>query len=168
MFLIQATKIMKTGNAVTMLVLLISLGLAFSAQPSKAQVAQTGNGQNESITLSGSRLKSEDIALKCDAIFIGQIVALGDPETASAGMDTRGGSVKVLQVLRGTVGDQIGVEIDSALYPSLHEQVPTVGSTYIFFIKKAPTRNIVLKLLSATDANVTKVKALISATPASK
>ncbi|MDB4793753.1 hypothetical protein OAG63_01840 [Methylacidiphilales bacterium] len=148
-------------------ILLIALSLILCIEPVKAQTTTAVTGQSEPI-LSGSGLKVEDIAMKCDAIFIGQIVSLGDAETASAGIDTRGASIKVLQILRGSVGSQVGVAISTSLWPSLHEQIPQVGKSYIFFVHQEGTRFTVLKLLPATDDHISKVKALIAAAPASK
>ena len=47
-----------------------------------------------------------------------------------------------------------------------HEQLPKVGNTYIFFVKKIahpdPDPYRAIKLLPATDDNIAKVKALIA------
>jgi hypothetical protein len=133
---------------------------------------QLSKAQNE-LVLSGSSLKSEDIATKVDAIFVGEITAIGFGNTKEKGESSyRGVQVKVLQVLRGAVDTSITVTLYVVGRMDFHEDPPKVGSSYIFFAKKAGAFEkdpyIVLKLLPATDANIAKVKALIAAAPASK
>ena len=63
-------------------------------------------------TLAGSSIKTEDVALKCNAVFVGKITLVGPPTGAAPGLATFGVKVTVLQVLRGTVDAQVGIRID--------------------------------------------------------
>lgn len=140
--------------------------LFFGIQMVKAQNIPAGASQNQSI-LSGSRLKSEDVTTKVDAVFIGEIEEIGFPTTLSPGALTyHGVKVKVLQVLRGSVGAEVTVTLYAERTSNVREQAPKVSGTYIFFIKQTPGWNIVHKLLPATDDNIAKVKQLIAAAPA--
>jgi hypothetical protein len=142
-------------NRVTWLLLAC---LALGIQPLKAK--------NEPV-LSGSTQKTENIVLKCDAVFIGQIthMRLGPPASSNVASYT-GVKVKVLQMLRGSFDEQIPVMLN--VLALNHEEAPTTEGTYIFFLKKESGWNIVKKLLPATNDNIAKVKALIAAAPASK
>jgi hypothetical protein len=150
---------MKTQNAFSMLTLWMLLNLVLGLQPVKAQ--------NEPL-LSGSTLKSEDIAVKVDAVFVGEITDPGLTVPTSPGMASYNGvQVKVLQVLRGSIDAQtITVKLD--IFAANREEPPKVGTQYIFFVKKDGDRFTALKLLPATDDHITKVKALIAAAPAGK
>lgn len=145
------------------------LGLVFSL----VLIGQPVKAQNEPV-LSGSTLKSEDLASKCDAIFIGQIAKLGYPVLASAGaVSYHGVEVKVLQVLRGSIdGEVVKVTLLAMSGQNVHEAPPEVGNTYIFFVHKNTEKGwnpyTAIKLLPATNDHVTKIKALIAAAPASK
>ena len=133
------------------------LGLVLGVQPVKAQ--------NEPV-LTGSALKSEDIAAKTDAVFVGEIMQIGFPNPSSPGMASYGVQVKVLQVLRGSVEGQAIVTV--ATRAINREEPPKAGSQYIFFAKKEGDRFEALKLLPATAANVAKIKGLLPPAPAGK
>lgn len=164
---------MKTRTALPVTMLWIMLSLVFTIQISRAQNTPAGAEQNEP-ALSGSTLRSEDVATKADAVFVGQITHLGFSNLKALGEAVyRGLQVKVLQVLRGSVDPQSTFTL-RVMVPSIssHENPPAVGSTYIFFVKKDdPSKHdayTVLKLLPATDDNIAKVKAVIAAAPAGK
>jgi len=148
---------MKTRIALPLSMLGLVLGLVLGIQPVKAQ--------NEPV-LNGSTLKAEDIAAKADAVFVGEIIQMGFPNPSAPGLASYGTQVKVLQVLRGSVDAQITVTIDT--HAMNREEPPKVGTQYIFFVKKEGDHFKALKLLTATDANIAKVKALIAAAPAPK
>jgi len=115
-------------------------------------------------TLAGSSIKTEDVALKCNAVFVGKITHVGPPTGAAPGLATFGVKVTVLQVLRGTVDAQVGIRIDDDVLN--HESAPKVENTYVFFVEKDETRLTALKLLPATDDNIATVKKLIAQLPA--
>ncbi len=130
-----------------------------------AQNVLTGSTQNESI-LSGSSLKSKELTLKVDAIFIGTITKIGFPVPAETDTASYSGiEVKVLQVLRGSVDAQI-VTVTLRTKGSLHEAPPVVGSSYIFFVHKNTEKGwdpyTAGKLLSATDDNIVDIKKMIT------
>jgi hypothetical protein len=168
-----APKYMKTKTRFQPLILLISFSLILGFQISKAQNALSETRENISIKLSGSDLKSEDIVLKANAVFVGEITELGHPNTKAPGQNVyHGVQIKVLQVLRGSVDAQVTVTLYIHFAPNSSENPPKVGNTYIFFAHKNTEVGwnpfTVLKLLPATDDNIAKVKALIAAAPASK
>lgn len=151
----------------------IVLSLVFTIQISRAQNTPAGAGQNEPM-LTGSTLRSDDVATKADAVFVGQITHLGFSNLKALGEAVyRGVQVNILQVLRGSLDPQSTFTL-RVMVPSTrsHENPPTVGISYIFFVKRDdPSKHdayTVLKLLPATDANIAKVKALIAAAPAAK
>jgi hypothetical protein len=146
-----------------MLVLMLNLFLGI--QLVKAQNASKAMDQNVPV-LTGSTLKSEDIAVKADSIFIGEIVQMSFPDATAPDLASYSTRVKVLQVLRGSANAQVTVSIDT--YAMNHEEPPKVATPYIFFVRKEAKRFEALKLLPATEVNVAKVKALIAAAPAKK
>jgi hypothetical protein len=146
--------------------LILSAWLVLDTPMTKAQDNSGGKGPTEPINLSGSNLKAEEIVLKSDAVFVGEITQTSDGPPAAASMHSVGVQVKVLQILKGSVDTEISVTMD--VYSIYREGPPQVGSSYIFFAHKEDNRIRVLKLLPATDANVTKVKAAIASTPAGK
>jgi hypothetical protein len=142
--------------------------LVASIQGLKAQNTPAGE------ILSGSTQKSEDIASKVDAVFVGQVTQIGFavPE-GDATASYPGIRVKILQVLRGSISAQVvKVTLRTTWRQDVHETPPTVGSSYIFFVKNkaqgASDHFTALKLLPATDDNTANVKALIAAAPALK
>ena len=153
-----------------MSILWIVLVLVFSVQVSSAQ-----NNAPAEMVLSGSTFKSEDVLAKADVVFVGTITEAGSevllPPTAPYAGPLYGGvKVNVLQVLRGSIGAQVSVSLFTSFVH--HEKLHTVGSSYIFFVKKnapgQPDPYTALKLLPATGDNIAKVKALIATAPASK
>jgi hypothetical protein len=154
---------MKTRHVIPPLYILF---IFFADMVLFAQTSPVATLPNKPVVLAGSTLKTEDIVLQSDAIFIGKLIDLGWGETASSGHDTRGAYITVLQILRGSLKGRVGVRMNMLHGPKVREASPKVGDTYIFFIKQIPGWNMVLKILPATDANIAKVKALIAAPPA--
>ncbi len=163
---------MKTRTPFPLPISWIVLSLILCVQIMKAQNAPAGAVQSEPL-LSGSSLKSEDLALKADAIFVGEITAIGGGNPKATGRSAyHGVQVKVLEVLRGSVAAQVSVTLYARFEGGIHEQAPKVGGTYIFFAHKNTEPGwdnyTVLKLLPATDATTAKVKGLIPAAPTGK
>jgi hypothetical protein len=157
---------MKPINCIPISILWILFILTFSVQPLKSQNSPNVT-PNDSIKLPGSTFKEEDVAPRSDSIFIGEIMDMGPSAPTSPGTASFNGvRVKVLQILRGSIGSEITVEITS--FALEHEALPKVGSSYIFFVKKDGDRFTAVKLLPATDDHITKVKGLIAAAPAGK
>jgi len=163
---------MKTNNVPPLSIpwiLLLILGI----QPLNAQNSPA-TGPSESIKLSGSAIKAEDIVLSCDAVCVGEIEDMGLPTNSSTtGLVVYSGiEVKVLQILRGSVEYQIKITLNTLKSPSLQEMPPKFGGSYIFFVNRnnpeADDPFIALKLLPATDDNIAMVKKLIAAAPTSK
>jgi hypothetical protein len=170
--LIHSALPMKKRTIFSPSTLWILLSFILSFQMSKAQNSPAEASQNEP-ALTGSSQKSEDIVVKADAVFVGEITTIGFGGFKAPGESVyRGVQIKVLQVFRGTVADSIAVTLHVVGRMEFHEDPPKVGNSYILFVKKSdqgqPDAYTVLKLILATDANIAKVKALIAAVPASK
>jgi hypothetical protein len=160
---------MKTNNAFTLR--LIGILLVYSILSIQGLKSQDVGPQNASPSLSGSRSKLEDVITKADDIFVGKMLQTGPiTVTAPGQIGCSGNKIEVLQTLRGSVNSQITVSFN--VHYDSHEQLPKVGNTYIFFVKKVihpdPDPYRAIKLLPSTDDNIAKVKALIAATPTGK
>jgi hypothetical protein len=106
---------------------------------------------------------------KSDIIFVGTITNSGTktqlPTTIMyAGTAYGGIKVKVLSVLRGSVGSRASVCL--IVDTTVHEERPAVGGAYIFFVvpneDQTPDPFYALKLLPATDDNIARARKLIS------
>ena len=150
-------------------VCLIALFLSMNpvnTPPLKAQNFVSGS-QNPSSGLSGSDLKAEDVVVKSDAVFIGNITGVVAGASAKEqGVTTFVVSVGVTECLRGDVAGQLTASLK--VFMGYRQKPPESGNSYIFFVRKNGSEFAVLKLLPATDANIAKVKALIAAAPAPK
>jgi hypothetical protein len=119
--------------------------------------------------LAGSAIKTKDAAAKSDAVFVGEVTQLGNCIWANPNFPLFiGTNVKVLHVLRGSVGGHILITI--TLNDTYHEELPAAGRTYIFFVinnKNTEAGGLfadpftALKLLAVTDDNIAMVKKLI-------
>ncbi|MDB4793752.1 hypothetical protein OAG63_01835 [Methylacidiphilales bacterium] len=164
---------MKIKTILQPFIVIIALSFILGIQGSKAQSVQPNAVENTSTKLSGSDLKSGDAITKCDAIFVGEITQMGFQSLKATGRSSYYGNIiKILQVLRGAISVQIKVTLYVYYVSDTPENIPKVGNPYIFFVKKnasgQPDPYTALKLLPATDDNITKVKALITAAPPSK
>ena len=117
--------------------------------------------------LTGSNAKITDALAQSDAVFVGQVKDIGFGDfKAKGGLMFRGVQVNVLQVLRGAVGASVTVTLGVVGIAGFHEDPPTTGNSYIFFVlrKGAPEADPydVLKLLKATDVNIASVKKLVA------
>jgi hypothetical protein len=131
--------------------------------------AQNTSSIDSQVKLSGSSLRSGDLIVKSDVICVGEITTIGSPLSRATGQDTYAGvKIQISQDLKSHIDSPALVEIVVAKEHDLKEEAPELETSYIFFIKKIPGWNIVLKLLPATDDNIAKVKALIAAAPAPK
>jgi len=157
---------MKTRNTLARTPLLMLLSLSLILQALEAQNNTEGTDQNKSIDLSGSTVKTEDIAMKVDAIFVGQIVDIGSPMPGALGQAVYYGvKVNVLQILRGTVDANVTVTLYVTRGMNVHEEPPKTGNSYIFFINEGKERIFVRKLLPATDSTTATIKKLIPVPP---
>ena len=144
----------------------LMLSLIIGVQIVAAQNTTNPGAVQAEPKLSGSRFKTEDMALKADAVFVGEITQMGSPTAKMAGAVVyHGVQVKILQVLRGSIDPQSTFTLYVSGTTTFHEDSPKVGSSYIFFVRKngpgQPDLYSVLKLLPATDATTAKVKGLI-------
>jgi hypothetical protein len=147
---------------------LLILGFLFGILVFSAYAAQNApSGLPPRISkLPGDDIKVEDGILKSDVVCAGQITDLGYPNPGATDMVSYRAKIEIIQTLMGSISSPILaiIKIDGGK----HEDSPINGVSYVFFIKKMPVTNKVLKLLPATDANIAKVKALIAAAPVSK
>ena len=149
------------------------VALLASVKPLESQNAPASTTPGESVKLTGSDLKSDDLILKAEAIYTGKITDMGvqdkgTPDAPYAGSTYRGAHVQLLQILRCGMYDQMAVTLTVDV--TRHESIPKVGNSYIFFVTKdsaKPTSAYTvpftaLKLLDASEENVTEVKRLIA------
>ena len=119
--------------------------------------------------LIGSNIRTEDAILKSRAVFVGQLVSLGERDNSidhfSSGPEYPGAKVKVAELLKGVFDDRTTIGIYPTVF-KLNEETPQEGKSYIFFVKYNGSESIspyvVFKLLPATDDNIATVKKLIS------
>jgi len=125
--------------------------------------------QTESVTLTGSELKTGDVVLIADAIFIGETIDAGikDPVASHPGTSFHALKVRVSQSLRGFLSGDVSTSLAVSDQP--HETAPQAGGSYIFFVTKSDQSAFdpftVVKLLPATADTIAAVKSLIAAPP---
>ena len=128
-------------------------------------IAQSSIGLSE-LKLSGSEKKVGDVVNKSDIVFIGQIITKGWVDAASPGINSRDFTISVKTLLKGQVDAEVHVTLYVKNNGRVIEAVPQVGETYIFFVRRAATKQLfILKLLSVTDDNIANVKQLIAQSP---
>jgi len=117
--------------------------------------------------LVGHSLKVKTAVAKSDAIFIGEVLSPGaevdqGADASYAGPLLKGVNVKVVKILRGSVGDQVSLSLFVETIGGEGEKRPQVGQTYIFFVqtKSEEARNWPNDLLSKNDAAVVAIKLL--------
>ena len=121
----------------------------------------------------GSQLALFDAQQKSSLIFVGQLEVLGNFDLTDAGVTAyRDAKVKITSFLKGALDGSNEIKITiivMKVHPIGWEFTPTVGSSYIFFAKKNKGNKYeAIKLLEATDANITAIKNLIATSPSSK
>jgi hypothetical protein len=120
-----------------------------------------GSKPSATVNLTGSDFSDEKIITNVGVIFVGKIEKMGLTSVAAPGRAALSRIiVKVIQLLRGSVRDQITVRMD--VRDDRGEVPPLVGDSYIFFGNKEGASIGVLKLLPATQDTIAKVKALIA------
>jgi hypothetical protein len=134
-----------------------------------------GSDGSKNTYFSGRDVAVEGALSKADVVLIGKLSGAGNevdspPFAPVAGPTFSGARISVIQVLKGTAGSSVGVSffVNSAN----HEKSPDAASSYIFFLAKnaanATDQYTILKILPASDDNVSKIKALIAALPGGK
>lgn len=128
---------------------------------------------NAPARLTGSILKLEDAVSKADAVFAGIVEDEGGGSYKSLGEITYYHvKVRTSQVFCGTVGGLVFVSARVGYAKKENEEDLKKGGSYIFIVKKnsqqTPDPFVALKIIPATDDNITKVKALIAALPVGK
>ena len=147
--------------------------LCLAREVASAQTITASQERGDSVLLTGSRLKAEDLILTTDAIYVGEIIKSGARDQSETvplfdGAILRGSQVKLRQLLRCGIYDQMAVTL--SVDNSLHESLPQKGGSYIFFVLKdqaKPTSAYTvpytaIKLLAATSTNIEEVKRLIA------
>jgi hypothetical protein len=117
----------------------------------------------------GSHMSIET-ASSADLIFSGKILNLGPRIIGPPNISVYGFiSVTVLETYKGASDPQLTVAARTKFTgKSFLERIPSINSTYIFFVKRNNGDNIVLKLIPTNNENIAKTKAVIAAAPASK
>jgi hypothetical protein len=117
--------------------------------------------------LSGSWHKPEELIVKSDAIFTGELLSLSPPDFVASGSPSYGAKVKVFQLLKGTVNSEITVILRVTNIGPITEKKPELNHTYIFFAKIIKEDDLIqiTKLMDGTDDRTAKVKALIAQAP---
>ena len=138
------------------------------AQALNAQDVANGANRDESIKLTGSATKAEDILSISSEVFVGGITDPGIPSYgAGVGWTVYSGvGVNVAENLRGTVDPQTKIGLRTLACPGIQDLAPKGGSSYIFFVYKSTDDSqdpyTAIKLLPATADNVAMVKGLLS------
>jgi hypothetical protein len=117
--------------------------------------------------LPGSAAKIEDAVAKSDAIFVGKVSTLGFVHGSVPGQYDFGVTVPNLEGILGQAQDNFyGALVVLVVSIPAHEAPPKVDNEYIFCVIKketpatGPTKYTALKLMPATDENITLVKKL--------
>jgi len=159
---------MKKRSILSLSLFLAIFSFVSGVETSIAQDASDGTSQTEPAKLTGSVVKVEDIALTCDAIFVGEITDTGLPSDPSQDGWTAytGIGVSVSEALRGSVDSQVNVTLHTLSNANVQESPPAYQHTYIFLVNKTSDATqdpyIVVKLLPATDDNIATVKKLLA------
>jgi hypothetical protein len=145
-------------------ILLYSLSSFIKAD---AQTNETPQKPADVPKLTGSRFKSEELIVKSDAIFSGQILSLSAPDFAATGNSVYGAKIQVLKILKGNIAPLINVALRVQFGSWAGERKPELNHPYIFFVTISQSDNSieVLKLLDATADDVAHVTALIAQAP---
>jgi len=126
--------------------------------------------------LCGSRLTVGNAIKQADAAFVGTLTSPGSevilpPDAPYAGPLLRRVGVEVSKILFGSIDKK--VQLSMFVVTVAHEEMPKVGTSYIFFVQtkhesdnsypyncleKADTSLIAIKLMSAADGNVAAVE----------
>lgn len=110
---------------------------------------------------SDSEPATKQAASKADVIFIGEIISIGLPNTKAPGQATyHGVTVKVLQMLKGSLPQQVNVSLARKHVAGKGEDpAPVIGQSYIFFaMNSQPQELTVTKLLPADDSSIANVR----------
>jgi hypothetical protein len=115
--------------------------------------------------------KIEVVGARAPEVVIAKFINLGGAVDSSSGIDIYGGAtIQIIESLRGKLTGKVPVLYDLFIMPGNdQESLPQLNTTYIMFMQSIGTDgHRIFKLLSASDANVAKVRALIAASPATK
>ena len=113
--------------------------------------------------LVGSRIKTEDVALRANSIFVGHFNFVGEgPDADETGLGYFDNArVKITQSLKGALWGNVTVSYSILEVPPT-ESNPEPKTNYVFFIHViSPTQLSVEKLLPATEDNINLAKKLI-------
>jgi len=136
-------------------------------------LAISGNciGQSSSIITGGIKMltghvKSSEKAVKeATDIVIATFIKLGFPGSDSDGADFyEQAQIQVFSALKGTLSGNVQVSYSVQAMPGKdQESAPASGVQYLMFMQKlGPTEYEIKKLMPATEANVSAIKALIA------
>jgi len=118
--------------------------------------------------LVGHALKDEDAFKGGVNVIVGKFISLGNGSSDSPGESYyQGANIQVISSLKGNLSGNLKASF-SVKFFSKHgnETVPIVGNQYIMFLQeRVPNQFTLKKLFLATDKNIAKVKAIISAVP---
>ena len=126
----------------------------------------TAQAQSPSPTrLLGDRLIESDAVKKADFIVIGQFVSLGNPNLDSENDSYSHAVISITQSLKGQLNGEIKASfaLHFSSVAAEREIKPRLNTDYLIFLEGKTTSALrIIKLLTGTDDNVTKVKTSIA------
>jgi len=147
---------------------LLTIAILASSLLTFRAIADTPADSVGSARLTGSQLKSEDLILTADAIWVGKIIKMGSESSYGPNLTMQGNQAQIIEFLR--CDSQSPIEVDIPVDLGKGEAKPEAGVPYIFFVTKNNTRPAAwamdpydaIKLLKATDTNIAEVKRLVN------
>ncbi|MEO6053557.1 MAG: hypothetical protein ABIP97_06055 [Chthoniobacterales bacterium] len=139
----------------SMFLRLLSLLLCMGIAGLTLRAGDNSLNQPASEKLAGSQLSMEEALTKSSSVFTGQVEEMGLSVLQAWHIHFHEVNVKELKVIKGTGAAQIELEVTTSL--KWEETRPKVGSTYIFFVEKREKWNFVLKMLPATESNISAI-----------
>jgi hypothetical protein len=149
------------------------LGVTKSHEGTKASNSAVGN-QGPSTgaiahgqTFTGRLIRNEEALKLADSVIVGRIVEVGERDLGGPGQVYYGNvKVEVVQTIKGRIYKTVTLSLKVQTDPEEEfEQIPTIGDRYILFLKKLnPKDTRGIKLIEATEENLTTIVALARAT----
>lgn len=120
-------------------------------------------------THTGRLIKNKEAVELADSVIVGRIVDLGERDLGAMGQTYYGQvKVEVAQTIKGATAKTVTLSLTVQKVPvEIFEETPKTGNTYILFLKKVdPKTTKGIKLIEATEENLSTISTLIRATGA--